>query len=209
MISTCRTQTMGWGLCPSPRRVGSAPRSRGLPFIAEHHSTDTRTVRRTTKVAVSTHTFLGVWPRPPYGDGLPLCRELRDPKAVGADGSGIHSNSHGIHTVLATRPPRTEPRASKELHKGNTKIICMQGRGYPPSRPFTQAECALGLEPKRLSASTTTFLEPQGNNNKLSQSEQKGGASSPPLRLTLCQLPNNLPGCLISLELWIPQVQNS
>lgn len=152
-------------------------------------------------MAVSTHTFLGVWPRPPYEDSLPLCRDLRDPKAVGADGSGIHSNSCGIHTVLATRPPRTEPRASKELHKGNTKIICMQGRGYPPILSIYTGRMCPGIRTQRLSASTTTFLEPQGNNNKLSQSEQKGGASSPPLRLTLCQLPNNLPGCLISLEL--------
>lgn len=96
-------------------------------------------------------------------------------------------------------PPEQNPEPAKNSTKATPRSFACRGEATPPSRPFTQAECALGLEPKGLSASTTTFLEPQGNNNKLCQSEQ-GGASSPPPRLTLCQLPSNLPGCSISLE---------
>ena len=106
---------------------------------------------------------------------MPLQGELTDPKAVGTDGSGIDSNSHGVHTVLATHPPEQIPdtAASKEPDKGNTKIICMLGRGHPPSHPFTQAECALRLGPKKPSASTTSFMEPKGNNNNFNESEER------------------------------------
>lgn len=113
-ISTCRTQTMGWGLCLSPCREGGTPRSRVFPITSwtPHHSTHTRTTR-TAEAAVSITPSSGL-ALSTLGDGLPLCRDLKDPKAVGADSSGMHSNSRGIHTVLATCPPRTEARASKK-----------------------------------------------------------------------------------------------
>lgn len=102
-------------------------------------------------------------------------------------GSEIHSNSRGIHTVLATHPPEQIPdtAASKELDKGNTEIICMQATCHPPSCPFTQAECALRLGPQRPFASTTSFMEPKGERQQTSESEERRGVYSISLMLTL------------------------
>lgn len=109
------------------------------------------------------------------------------PTGSGCRGSEIHSNSRGIHTVLATHPPEEIPdtAASKELDKANTEIICMQGRHYPPSCPFTQAECALRLGPQRPFASSTSFMEPKGERQQTSESEERGGVYSISLMLTL------------------------
>lgn len=133
---------------------------------------------------------------------MPLQGDVTDQKRVGADGSGIHSNSQGIHTGLATHSPEQTPdtAASKELSKGKAKIICMQGRGQPPSCPFTQAEYALRLGPKKPSGSTTSFMEPKGNNNKPNESGDRREGFFP-FPVVLCQLPNYSPSCSISLKL--------
>lgn len=125
------------------------------------------------------------------------------PTGSGCRGPESHSNSHGIHTVLATQPLGQSPdtAARKELYKGNTKIICMPRSGHPQSRPLTWAECALGLGPERPSASSTSFMEPNGNGNK---PVKRGGAFFPSPEAHSCQLQNNSPLCLISWELRIP-----
>ena len=131
---------------------------------------DTRSTKRTTKAL--THTFHGVQlcllqgasvghcrrALRPEGSG---CRELRDP----------FSFPWRLH-FPGNSPPEQIPNtvASRELDEGNTKIICMLGTGHTPSHPFTQAECARGLGPKKPSASTTSFTEWKGNNNQLNES---------------------------------------
>ena len=105
------------------------PEAQSSPFPADHHyNTDARTARRTTEAAVSTYTSLSVWPCPPYGDCLPL---FKYPKAVGTDGSGIHSNSHGIHTGLATRPPEQIPEPAKNSTKATPRSFACKGEATP------------------------------------------------------------------------------
>ena len=115
----------------------------------------------------------------PHGDCQSLCRDLKDPKAVGTDAWGSiiipmafalpwQPVSQNRSQIQQRTPQRQYP---DYLHAGE--------RTPPHPIHLTQAESAVRLESQRPSASTITFMEPQGNNNKLSQSENRGGAFPP------------------------------
>lgn len=71
--------------------------------------------------------------------------------------------------------------ASKELHKGNTKLICMQGRGHSHPALYT-GKCVLRLGPKMPSASTTVLWNGRGmTTNSVDQRKEEGWGLFPSL----------------------------
>lgn len=131
-------------------------------------------------MAVSTHTFLSVWscPLPPWRLSVTLQRSQR-PKGSGHRCLGIDYNSHGIRAALATCLSEQIPDPAKNSTKAIPRLFACRGEATPHPILLTQAESAVRLESQRPSASTITFMEPQGNNNKLSQLQNRGGALPP------------------------------
>lgn len=94
-----------------------------------------------------------------------------------AQGSILIPMASTLSWQLTPREKVPDTATSQELHKGNPKIICMQGRDHSSFHPFTQAECAPRLGPKKPSASTASFKEPKENKNQLNGSEEREGSS--------------------------------
>lgn len=143
----------GWRAFPNPQREGGAPRSRALRIWSWLCNTTTITDART-----ASRTFLSVWPRPHSGDSACHCGEIsktqrqrvqRTQSSILIPMAFTLPGQLTLRTDVLATPSERIPNtaASKELHKGNSKVICMQGTGHPPSCPLTQAKCVLRHSP--------------------------------------------------------------
>lgn len=151
-------QSTGGGPSPRPQKEGSVPRSRARPALSGlGNTTPSQTPGR--QEGSSTHSFLGVWPCPHCGDSARRCGESSETQRQQAQRTQIHSNSHGIHTALASPlgtgswqlSLRTGPtdRSQRRTRQRQLRGHLHAGERPSSSCPFKQAECGPSSDLKR------------------------------------------------------------